>query len=46
MAAEGNPVAPEVDVASLSAVILEGTLANLGGLHWQRMLSGVQRNYL
>ena len=30
MAAEGNLVAPEVDIASRSAVLLEGTLAKLG----------------
>jgi len=31
--AEGNPVVPEVDVASHSLVLLEGTLVNLGCLH-------------
>jgi len=43
---EGNPVAPEVNVVSLSIVLLEGTLAKLGGLHWHRLLFGGQRNFL
>ena len=46
MAAEGNPVVPEVDVASLSTVLLEGTLAKLGGLDRRRLLLGGQRNFL
>ena len=43
MVVEGNPVAPKVDVASCSTVLLEGTLVKLGGLHWQRLLSRGQR---
>ena len=39
-------MAPEVDVASLSTVLLEGTLAKLGGLHRHRLLFGGQRNFL
>lgn len=46
MVVEGNPVAPKADVASRLAIPLEGTLANLGFLHWKRLLSGGQRNYL
>ena len=38
MAAEGNPVALEVDVVSLSIALLEGTLVKLGGLHRRRLL--------
>lgn len=33
MVAKGNPMEPEIDVASCSAVLLEGNLAKLGGLH-------------
>jgi len=46
VAVEANPGAPEVDVVSHSIVLLEGTLAKLGGLHRQRLLSRGQCNYL
>jgi len=37
---EGYPVASEANVVSRSIVLLEGTLANLGGLHRQMLLFG------
>ena len=44
--AEGNLMAPEVDIVSLSTKLLEGTLAKLGGLYRRRLLLGGQRNFL